>query len=158
GAQLKDGHFVVVKVLRPNILKVIQHDIALLYAIARFIQHFLPKNSGLYLPGLVSEFEHTLLDELDLMREAANASQLKSNFLYSYKLYIPHVYWEYTQREVLVMERIHGIPIYNIQALKESGVDLKQVAEEGIELFFTQVFRDSFFHADMHPGNIFVSI
>lgn len=156
-AILESGEAVVVKVLRPGILKTIQHDIGLLYVIARLIQRFLPKNSGLYLPSLVAEFEQTLIDELDLVREGANASELRRNFLYSDLLYIPKVYWEYTHKEVLVTERIYGIPIYDIPALKAAGVPLKKLAEEGIELFFTEVFRDSFFHADMHPGNIFIS-
>ncbi len=148
---------VVVKVLRPNIQKLIAHDVSLLSFIAKLIQWFLPRGSGLNLPDLVAEFKQTLSDELDLVREGANASKLRRHFLHSDLLYIPQVFWEYTHQPVLVMERIQGIPIYNIAALKSAHVPLKALAEQGIELFFTQVFRDSFFHADMHPGNIFVS-
>jgi ubiquinone biosynthesis protein len=106
---------------------------------------------------LVAEIEHTLLDELDLMREGANASQLRRNFLHSTELYIPEIYWSYCRSNILVMERITGIPVHNIPALKAAGINMKKLAETGIQLFFTQVFRDSFFHADMHPGNIFVA-
>lgn len=154
---LHSGEAVVIKVLRPNIQKIIRHDIGLMYVIAKIIQKFLPKNSGLYLPDLVSEFEQTLIDELDLVREGANASLLRRNFLYSDLLYIPKVYWEYSHKNVLVTERIYGIPIDDIAALKATHIPLKTLAIQGIKLFFTQVFRDSFFHADMHPGNIFVS-
>ncbi|NNE37463.1 MAG: ubiquinone biosynthesis regulatory protein kinase UbiB, partial [Gammaproteobacteria bacterium] len=104
----------------------------------------------------VKEFEKTLLDELDLMREAANASQLRRNFTDSDLLYVPQVEWEYTKHNVMVMERINGIPVNDIEALRDAGIDFKWLAEAGVEIFFTQVFRDSYFHADMHPGNIFV--
>ena len=105
---------------------------------------------------MVSDYEITILDELDLLREAANSSQLRRNFENSSLVYIPEVHWDYTRRNVFVMERIHGIPVTDIEELKARGVDLKLLAERGVEIFFTQVFRDSFFHADMHPGNIFV--
>jgi ubiquinone biosynthesis protein len=104
---------------------------------------------------LVAEFENTITDELDFMREAANASQLRRNFLHSPVLYIPEIYWQYTSSQIIVMERISGIPIADIDALVANGIDLKKLAEHGIEIFFNQVFRDNFFHADMHPGNIF---
>ena len=106
---------------------------------------------------IVKEFEHTLLDELDLLREAANAAQLRRNFEHSPLLYIPEIYWDYSRYNVMVMERIHGIPVSDISSLQEHGVNIKKLAERGVEIFFTQVFRDCFFHADMHPGNIFVS-
>ena len=106
---------------------------------------------------IVAEIAHTLYDELDLMREGANASQLRRNFQHSPLLYIPEIHWTYCRTNVLVMERIEGIPVHDIEALKAAGIDMKKLAERGIEVFFTQVFRDSFFHADMHPGNIFVA-
>ena len=106
---------------------------------------------------MVHEFEKTILDELDLMREAANASQLRRNFQNSNIIYVPEVHWDYTHKNVMVMERIHGIPVGDIDALVKAGIDLKTLSENGVEIFFTQVFRDSFFHADMHPGNIFVA-
>ncbi len=157
GATLHDGRKVVVKVLRPNILPVIQRDISLLYFIARNLQRHWEPGKRLRPVEIVTEFEKTILDELDLMREAANASQLRRNFRESSIIYVPEVYWEYTRTNVMVMERIHGIPISNIPELKAVGINLKTLAEHGVEIFFTQVFRDSFFHADMHPGNIFVS-
>ncbi|MCG6935185.1 MAG: 2-polyprenylphenol 6-hydroxylase, partial [Proteobacteria bacterium] len=157
GATLKDGHKVVVKVLRPGILPVIRRDISLLYVVADKIERYWSLGKQLHPREVVQEFEKTLLDELDLMREAANASQLRRNFKDSPLLYVPDVYWDYTRRSVLVMERIHGIPISQIDRIRTAGISLKALAEHGVEIFFTQVFRDSFFHADMHPGNIFVA-
>ncbi len=157
GATLKDGRRVVVKVLRPGILPVIQRDISLLYIIANKIERYWAAGKQLRPREVVDEFKKTLLDELDLMREAANANQLRRNFLDSTLLYVPEVYWEYTRRDVMVMERIHGIPISQVDRLRAADIDLKTLSEHGVEIFFTQVFRDSFFHADMHPGNIFVS-
>ena len=157
GATLQDGRRVVVKVLRPGILPVIRRDIGLLYIIADKIERYWAAGKQLRPREVVLEFEKTLLDELDLMREAANANQLRRNFLDSSLLYVPEVYWQYTRRDVMVMERIHGIPISQVERLRAAGIDLKTLAEHGVEIFFTQVFRDSFFHADMHPGNIFVS-
>jgi ubiquinone biosynthesis protein len=157
GAILKDGREVVVKVLRPGILAVIRRDIRLLYTVAAKIERYWSAGKQLRPVEVVAEFEKTILDELDLMREGANASQLRRNFAGSQLLYVPEVHWEYTRREVMVMERIHGIPISQIDALRAAGIDLKTLAEHGVEIFFTQVFRDSFFHADMHPGNIFVA-
>lgn len=157
GAVLHDDTQVVVKVLRPNILRIIQRDIGLLYVIADKIERYWSMGKRLHAVDVVKEFEKTLLDELDLMREAANASQLRRNFLTSSQIYIPEIYWDYCHKTVMVMERIHGIPIGNIDALKDANINLQTLAETGVEIFFTQVFRDSFFHADMHPGNIFVS-
>ena len=154
GAVLQNGKSVVVKVLRPNILPVIRRDISLLYVIAGNIERYWEPARRLRPTEVVQEFEKTILDELDLMREAANATQLRRNFADASLLYVPEVYWEYTRKNVMVMERI---PISNIDALKQAGIDMRQLAEHGVEIFFTQVFRDSFFHADMHPGNIFVS-
>jgi len=154
---LLDGRKAIVKVLRPHIHKIIRRDVALLKTMAslahrysKIARHFKPKE-------VIAEFEKVLNNELDLMQEAANASQLRRNFLHSSELYIPEIFWELTHSNVLVMERIYGIPIYDFDLLRQSGFDFKQLAEQLIEIFFTQVFRDCFFHADIHPGNIFVS-
>ena len=157
GAVLHDGTEVVVKVLRPGILSVIKRDIRLLYTIADKLERYWSGGGQLRPVEVVAEFEKTILDELDLMREAANASQLRRNFLLSEELYVPEVYWQYARRNVLVMERIAGIPIGNIDELRAAGIDLEKLADRGVNIFFTQVYRHSFFHADMHPGNIFVS-
>ncbi len=156
-ARLHDGREVVVKVVRPHILEVIARDIGLLYVVAGLAEHYWSEGRRLRPREVVREYEKTILDELDLLREAANASQLRRNFQGSTLLYVPEVYWPYSRRQVMVMERIRGIPIGDIAALKQHGIDLKQLSERGVEIFFTQVFRHSFFHADMHPGNIFVS-
>ena len=156
-ATLANGHQVVVKIRRPHIEETIQRDLGLLYTIAGLGERFWAHGRRLHLRDLVSEFEQTITGELDLMSEAANASQLRRNFLDSDLLYIPKIYWEYSSQSVMVMERISGISIWNVAALKEEGVNLKKLAEKGVEIFFTQVLRDNFFHADMHPGNIFVA-
>lgn len=156
-ATLLDGKKVIVKILRPNIRGVIERDIALLYTLADFLERHWKDAQRLRIREVVNEFERTILDELDLMREAANASQLKRNFSQSDELYIPEVYWQHTREKVLVQERIFGIPISDFKLLKQHHVNFKKLAERGVEIFFTQVFRDCFFHADMHPGNIFVS-
>ncbi len=156
-ATLHNGNEVIVKVLRPNIKPVIQRDISLLYIIADKIARYWPAGKNLRPREVVAEFEKTLLDELNLMREAANASQLRRNFLNSPILYVPEVYWDHTRRDIMVMERIHGTPIGNITALQQQGINMQQLSERGVEIFFTQVFRHCFFHADMHPGNIFVA-
>ena len=156
-ATLHTGESVIVKVLRPKIKPIIQRDISLLYIIADKIERYWPAGKNLRPKAVVAEFEKTLLDELDLMREAANASQLRRNFLHSEKLYIPEVYWEHCRRDIMVMERIHGTPIGNIDTLIEKNINLQQLSERGVEIFFTQVFSHCFFHADMHPGNIFVA-
>ncbi len=156
-AKLKSGESVVVKVLRPNIAKLIKHDVALMYFVARLTQRFWSEGYRLRLVEVVAEFEQTITDELDLMREAGNASQLRRNFSGSSLLVVPKVYWDYCRSDILVLERIDGIPVSDVSTLKKHHYDLKKLAEAGVEIFFTQVFRDSFFHADMHPGNIFVS-
>lgn len=156
-ARLHEGQDVVVKVLRPHVKKRIQRDVALLYVLAGLAERYWSHGRRLRPREVVAEFERTLIDELDLMREAASASQLRRNFLNSHLLYIPEVYWNYTRENILVIERINGIPVSDIAALKQAGVDMKLLAERGVEIFFTQVFRDCFFHADMHPGNIFVA-
>lgn len=154
---LNTGQEVVVKVLRPGIYKKINRDIDLLYALADFALRYWRSAKQLRPREIVAEFEACLKDELDLLREGANASQLRRNFSESDLLYIPEVFWPYTSHKVLVMERIYGISISDISTLKKQGINLKKLAERGVEIFFTQVFRDCFFHADMHPGNIFVS-
>ena len=156
-ATLHTGEDVVVKVLRPGIEKIINSDVALLYTLAELANKYWGEARRLKPLDVVKEFDHTIHDELDLVREAANASQLRRNFEGSDHLYVPDVYWDYTRQNVMVMERIYGTPIGKIDELREKGVDLKLLAERGVEIFFAQVFRDNFFHADMHPGNIFAS-
>lgn len=156
-ATLKTGEEVVVKILRPNMLRIIEQDISIMYTIAKLAHRYWPEGRRLKPIEIVQEFEHTLLDELDLQREAANATQLRRNFQNSHLLYVPEIYWDYSRPNVMVMERIYGIPIADLEQLHEHQVDIKKLAERGVEIFFTQVFRDRFFHADMHPGNIFVS-
>jgi len=157
-ATLHEGQEVVVKVVRPDIEPIIRQDIALLYTLARLVERFLPDGKRLRPVEVVADYETTILDELDLGREAANASQLRRNFEGSKLVYVPQVHWDYTCRTVFTMERISGVPVTDLDTLRASGTDLKLLAERGVEIFFTQVFRDSFFHADMHPGNIFVDI
>jgi ubiquinone biosynthesis protein len=156
-ATLLDGTDVVIKVLRPQIKKIIDRDLDLLALFAKWAERYWAQGRRFKPKEIVAEITHTLYDELDLTREGANASQLRRHFLNSPLLYVPEIYWKYSRSNVLVMERIYGIPIYDIQALKSAGYNMKQLAEHGVEIFFTQVFRDSFFHADMHPGNIFIS-
>ena len=156
-ARLRNGRDVVVKVVRPGIHKTIARDIGLLYVVAELADRYWREGRRLRPREVVAEYEKTILDELDLLREAANASQLRRNFQDSNLLYVPEVYWPFCRRQVMVMERIYGIPISDVAELKRQGVDLKTLAERGVEIFFTQVFSHSFFHADMHPGNIFVS-
>ncbi|MYL27318.1 MULTISPECIES: ubiquinone biosynthesis regulatory protein kinase UbiB [Halomonadaceae] len=156
GAKLLDGTPVVVKVIRPGIERVIRQDIRLLHLMARLLQRFWAEGPRLRPVEVVTDYEKTIFDELDMQREAANASQLRRNFPDSPLIYVPEVYWSHTGRRVVTMERVSGIPIGDTAALHAAGVDMKVLAEKGVEIFFTQVFRDSFFHADMHPGNIFV--
>lgn len=151
------GHEVAVKVLRPGMLKVIRHDLALLNVLAWLLEKLWADGKRLKPREVVAEFGKYLHDELDLMREAANASQLRRNFTDSDLLVVPEVHWDFCTRTVMVMERMHGIPISQIDRLRAAGVDLKRLSAAGVEIFFTQVFRDGFFHADMHPGNIFVA-
>jgi ubiquinone biosynthesis protein len=148
---------VVVKVLRPGIEKVIGRDVSLLRYIAGLAERYWREGRRLRPREIVAEFEKTLYDELDLLREAANASQLRRNFNDTGLLHVPEVYWPYCRPNVMTMERIYGVPVNDLNALQRAGVDLKSLSERGVEIFFTQVFRHNFFHADMHPGNIFVS-
>jgi ubiquinone biosynthesis protein len=156
-ARLENGREVVVKVLRPGIEKTIRRDVDLLFTIARLAQRYSSEARRLRPLEVVEEYEKTIFDELDLLREAANASQLRRNFLNSNLLYVPEVYWDFCRANVMVMERIYGTPVDEIDELKQQGVSMKMLGERGVEIFFTQVFRDNFFHADMHPGNIFVA-
>ncbi|WP_027858347.1 ubiquinone biosynthesis regulatory protein kinase UbiB [Marinobacterium jannaschii] len=156
-ATLHDGREVVVKVIRPGIAKTIRKDVALLYSLAQLVELLWSEGRRLRPVEVVAEYEQTIFDELDLRKEAANGSQLRRNFEGSDILYVPEIYWDYTRANVLVMERIHGIPVADVKQLQAQNTDMRKLAERGVEIFFTQVFRDSFFHADMHPGNIFVS-
>ncbi|HKJ07880.1 MAG TPA: ubiquinone biosynthesis regulatory protein kinase UbiB [Gammaproteobacteria bacterium] len=156
-ARLHDGRDVVIKVLRPDIERVIRRDVSLMRYVAGLAEDYWREGKRLRPREVVAEFEKTLYDELDLLREAANASQLRRNFMGSALLYVPEVHWPYCRRNVMVVERISGTPIGDIAGLRAQGIDFKALAERGVEIFFTQVFRDNFFHADMHPGNIFVS-
>ncbi|TCK16840.1 2-octaprenylphenol hydroxylase [Thiogranum longum] len=156
-ATLNSGEDVVVKVLRPGIEPVIRRDVSLLHYIAGLAERYWSEGRRLRPREVVAEFEKTLYEEMDLLREAANASQLRRNFEDSTLLHVPEVYWPYCRHNVMVMERIYGIPVSDLDALHEAGVDMKSLSERGVEIFFTQVFRHNFFHADMHPGNIFVS-
>lgn len=151
------GQEIVIKVIRPDIRKAIDADLELMDTLAQVLAKHLPDGRRLKPREVVKEYRKTLLDELDLLREAANAIQLKRNFENSPLLYIPKVYTEYGRLSVMVMERIDGIPVSDVAALQALNVNMEKLAERGVEVFFTQVFRDSFFHADMHPGNIFVS-
>ncbi|HAS98852.1 MAG TPA: ubiquinone biosynthesis regulatory protein kinase UbiB, partial [Pantoea agglomerans] len=151
------GKKVVIKVIRPDILPVIRADMKLIYRLARWVPRLLPDGRRLRPVEVVRDYEKTLLDELNLLREAANAIQLRRNFEDSRMLYVPEVYSDYCSETMMVMERIYGIPISDVATLERHGVNMKLLAERGVQVFFTQVFRDSFFHADMHPGNIFVS-
>lgn len=155
-AKLKSGKEVIIKVLRPNIEKVIDRDISLMYLLADLVSMVWGDAKRLKPKEVVQEYDHTIHDELDLVREAANAVTLRRNFKDSPLLYIPEIYWDLTRKSVLVMERIYGISIRDIDAMKRIKMDMKKLAENGVEIFYTQVFKHNFFHADMHPGNIFV--
>ena len=157
-AKLADGREVIVKVLRPGMRSVIALDLEVLHTIARMAERWWTQSRRLKPLEIVREYEKTVIDELDLLREAANASQLKRNFAGSPLLYVPEIYWDHCRTDVLVMERIHGIPIGDLEQLRARGTDFRRLAENGVEIFFTQVFRHNFFHADMHPGNIFVLV
>lgn len=156
-ATLHNGKKVVVKVLRPGIEKTIRRDLGLMFYVAGLAQKYWQDGKRLRPLEVIEEFEKVIYDELDLVREAANATQLRRNFEHSDMLYVPEIEWPFAKRNVIVMERIHGTPIGDIETLRELGLDMKQLAEHGVEIFYTQVFSHNFFHADMHPGNIFVS-
>ncbi|MGS0741945.1 ubiquinone biosynthesis regulatory protein kinase UbiB [Glaciimonas sp. GG7] len=157
-ATLKDGREVAVKVLRPGMKKSIDEDVALMHLAADLLEKLWSEGKRLKAREVVGEFDKYLHDELDLMREAANGSQLRRNFADSDLLMVPEMFWDYCSSSVIVMERMHGIPISQLARLEAAGVDMKKLSSDGVEIFFTQVFRDGFFHADMHPGNILVSV
>lgn len=156
-ATLHDGTEVVVKVLRPGVEKQVRKDLELMHALASIAHRYWEDGRRLRPKDVIDEYENVIMDELDLMREAANASQLRKNFENSEDLYVPEVYFDLCTRNVMVQERIRGIPVNDMKALKEHGVNLQKLSDRGSHIFFTQVFSHNFFHADMHPGNIFVS-
>jgi len=155
-ATLKDGREAVIKVVRPGIAEQLRDDIDLLKSIARLAEKIIPNGANVRPLDVVREFEMVVFDELNMQREAANASLLKRNFKDSKELYIPEVYWQFCTQRILVMERVSGLPSGDIEGLRAHGVDLKKLARTGVRVFYTQVFRDNLFHADMHPGNILV--
>lgn len=157
-AVLYSGVEVAVKILRPGMQKRVNRDIELMRAVANWVEKLWDDARRLRLKDIIDEFDKSLQDELDLMREAANCSQFKRNFADSPLLIVPEIYWEYCSSEVMVMERVRGIPVSQTERLVKEGLDLKKLAQNGVEIFLTQVFRDGFFHADMHPGNIFISV
>lgn len=156
-ARLKTGEAVVIKVIRPGINRIIQRDLRLLRMLARIINHMGADGRRLHAPEIVADYRFIIESELDLRREAANAQKLRDNFIDNPVNYTPMVYWDYVRENIMVSERIDGIPVTDVKAIAELGIDLKQLAEIGVGIFFTQVFEHNFFHADMHPGNIFVS-
>jgi ubiquinone biosynthesis protein len=157
-ATLADGREVVVKVLRPGMREAIGRDLEVLHALAGLARRYWQESKRLRPHEVVAEYEKTITDELDLLREAGNASQLRRNFAGSPLLHVPEVHWDLCRRDVMVMERIRGVPISEVERLRELGTDIQKLAENGVTIFFTQVFRHNFFHADMHPGNIFVDV
>ena len=157
-AVLKGGREVAVKVLRPGMLEVIEDDLSLLRTLARWVERLSADGKRLKPREVVAEFDNYLHDELDLVREAANAAQLRRNMQGLNLVLVPEMVWDYCTTGVIVMERMNGVPISQMQRLRDAGVDIPKLARDGVTIFFTQVFRDGFFHADMHPGNIQVSI
>ena len=157
-ATLKDGREVAVKVLRPGMLRVIDQDLGLLHTLARWVERLSADGRRLKPREVVAEFDGHLHDELDLVREAGNAAQLRRNMAGLDLVMVPEMVWALCTQSVIVMERMHGVPISQIDRIREAGVDIKRLARDGVTIFFTQVFRDGFFHADMHPGNIQVSL
>ena len=156
-ARLLTGEDVVIKVIRPGIDRIIADDVALLHGIAALVDSRIEGGKRLRLREVVRDYEHVIIDELNLLSEAANTSQLARNFKNSPILYVPKVYWDYCRQNVLVMERIYGIPVSHLDELRAAGINIRKLAETGVQIFFTQVFHHSFFHADMHPGNVYVS-
>jgi len=156
-ATLKDGREVAVKVLRPGMLEAIDDDLSLMRTLARWVERMSADGKRLKPREVVAEFDNYLHDELDLVREAANAAQLRRNMQGLDLILVPEMVWDLCKQSVLVMERMNGVPISQVQRLRDAGVDIPKLARDGVTIFFTQVFRDGFFHADMHPGNIQVS-
>jgi len=157
-ATLLDGTEVVVKIIRPEIEKIIQQDLKLLLTLARNAERLSLDARRLHLIQIVEDYEFTIMNELNLKLEGANTTKLRRNFAGSELLYVPRVYWEHTRERILVMERIYGTSVREVETLRRQGTDMKLLAERGVETFFTQVFNDNFFHADMHPGNIFIDL
>jgi ubiquinone biosynthesis protein len=157
-ARLRSGEDVVIKVVRPGVRARIERDLEVMYVLAGLARDYVKEGHRLRPLEVVQEYEKTIIDELDLMRESANAAQLKRNFEGSELLYVPAVYWDYCRPEVMVMERIHGVLVSDMAELRRRNTNIQALAENGVEIFFTQVFRHNFFHADMHPGNIFVQV
>lgn len=160
-AKMHDGREVAIKVLRPGILKIIERDLAVLRILAHFMEKIAPNSKHLKPRKVIDEFDKYLHDELDLIREASNCSQLRRNFISSTNRantpLVPRVIWERTSKNVFTMERMYGFSVGHTELLQKSGIDSTSLAQSGVEIFFTQVFSDGFFHADMHPGNIYVS-
>ncbi|MEO6022572.1 MAG: AarF/UbiB family protein, partial [Burkholderiales bacterium] len=156
GSGKEIGREAAVKIVRPDIEQSIRKDVSLLQVLAAMVEKLFRDGPRLRPREVVADFERTILDELDMIREGANGSQLKRNFADGRLLYVPEIYWDYCRSKVLVMERIDAIPVNDLEALKHHNIDIKRLSRDGVEIFFTQVFRDAFFHADMHPGNIFV--
>ncbi len=157
GAKLKSGEEVVIKAIRPNVETQIVRDIRLMKSLARLVNRMGADGRRLHAPEVVADYEFTIENELSMPHEAANAQRLRDNFLDNPINYTPKVYWDFLRDNILVMERIDGIPVTDAETISAQGIDLKKLAETGVEIFFTQVFEHNFFHADMHPGNIFVS-
>ena len=156
-AKLKNGNEVVIKVLRPNIEKSVKKNLRLLKAAAKIFSYIYKESYRLKPNEVINDYETTIFKELDLKLEASNTNLTRKNFLDSVELYIPEVYWDLTTSNVMVLEKIDGIPCTDIDQIEEHGINKKDLAENGVMIFLNQVFRDNFFHADMHPGNIFVS-
>jgi len=157
-ARLRTGEDVVVKVIRPGVREKIERDLEVMHVFARLARDYAREGHRLRPVEVVREYEKTILDELDLMREAANAAQLQRNFAGNDLLHVPAVYWDYCRPEAMVMERIRGVIISDLDELRRRGANIQRLAENGVTIFFTQVLRHNFFHADMHPGNIFVQL
>ncbi|MGH8161031.1 MAG: ubiquinone biosynthesis regulatory protein kinase UbiB [Gammaproteobacteria bacterium] len=155
-ARLRSGERVVVKLLRPGIQSTIEADLSLMYLFARLAERYIADARRLHAADVITEYDRTIHDELDLIREGSNAAQLRRDFTDSPEYYVPEVFWDYTHPGVLVLERVGGIPIDDLPALRKAGVNMQRLAESGVEIFFTQVFKNNFFHGDMHPGNLFV--
>ena len=157
-ATLIDGSEVIIKIVRPNIEHIMRRDINLLHTLAELAERFWADGKRLRPKEVANEIEKNLFDELDMMREAASASQLRRNFANSNSLYVPEINWQLTKNNLLVQERIYGVPIGDIEQLHANNVNMEKLAETGVEIFFTQAFKHGFFHADMHPGNIMVDV
>lgn len=155
---LKDGREIVVKVIRPGLEKIVERDLALLLTGARWLQKLAPETKRFHPVQVVTDYRHILLGELDLGQEAANSAQFRRNFEDSPLLYVPEIHWNLSTSKVLTMERVYGVPVSDTQSMLEAGVSMEHLSELGVEIFFTQVFRDNFFHADMHPGNVLVNL